>query len=568
MPVLRPVLEPVLRSVFDPAIGGGSQPFTAYVDSVNGSDANDGLTAATALQTLAAGLAAVAAEGDGAKLGLARGSHWREELALFPWSDVSVVGYGDPNLPLPKIDCSDIADSADFSATGGYAGVYDIDWTHQLVGSAPFTARWMRAWEDGDRLKWVSSVALCEAEAGTFHCPDQGALTNPVTIYIHPSDNGDPASNGKVYEFGSRNAALHVGPGYRVSDVHTTRNCHKDGSFMSYGYAGQATRVLATDGIIHNLWVGPGSTATGCVAYDCEPSTWRPGTGATLFITHRDDSSALTTRYIDCAAYTPHDASVHLPLYAHTSGGANRLAAVEVSGFRTYAPGEIGASDTDALTVTNTFIEHPPARAADTRSVSAAGGLTNVDNVTVLNAARMFVGADSLRVKDLRAYTNADNSAGPFWHADTQVENSTFVFDPALSDGQSMMFIYWAGGSATKFSDCAVEDAGLGAIHAVAADSIESDGNVWWRADAAINNFVVAGAENSFAAWQSTTGQDGNSVSLANQSNRLFPGAHLGDFTAADGVVDADGRQSGSRLHIDRPDWAALVARWKAGFIG
>lgn len=59
-PVLRPVLQPVLRSIFDPGISGGTPSLTAYVDSISGSDANDGLTPATALASLSAAQTAAA----------------------------------------------------------------------------------------------------------------------------------------------------------------------------------------------------------------------------------------------------------------------------------------------------------------------------------------------------------------------------------------------------------------------------------------------------------------------------------------------------------------------------
>lgn len=82
-PVLRPVLQPVLRSIFDPGIDGGTTTsLTAYVDSISGSDANDGLTPETALASLSAAQTAALAHGNGASIGLARGSHWREELDL------------------------------------------------------------------------------------------------------------------------------------------------------------------------------------------------------------------------------------------------------------------------------------------------------------------------------------------------------------------------------------------------------------------------------------------------------------------------------------------------------
>lgn len=565
-PILCPILQPVLRSVFDPRPGGAGTPtFDFYVDSF-AAPGGDG-TISSPFATLADVQAAALTHGDGVRIGLQRGSEWRESLDLRGLNNVTVQGIGDMALPLPKIDAAGVADNSDFTTTDDTDAVYQIVWTHDLTGSAPYTARWLRAWEDGKRLKWVASVELCDAEPGTFHCQAQGAVSNPTTFYVHPSNSSDPMTDGKLYEFSARDSSIYVDTGYDVRDLHTTRNSHKDGSFLSFG-PGYAYSVLSTDGLIHNQWAAAGSTHEKCVVYDCEPSTWRSGTSATLFITHRDVGSPLTTRYKACAAYSHQVVSGHEALYAHTSGGANRLHRVEVDGMISYGSGSVSTGDTDALYVTNTFIEHPFARPPESQAAAANGGATFIDNITILNAARAFSGASSPTINDARLFTSADNSAGPFWSVGTAITNSTFAFLPELSDGQSMMFIYWSGGAASVFAGCAVEDAGLGALAAISNTSIESDGNVWWRSNAGINHFVVSPDEYNFAGWQAETGQDGNSAYLVNQPTRLFPNAHLGDFTAADGVVDADGRQSGSRKHIERPDWTALVARWQAGFIG
>ena len=533
-----------------------------YVNSATGNDANDGTTPATAFATLAA--AQVLAT-NGTRIGLARGSYWREELDLRTRENIVIAGYGDPELPLPKIDCADASEPGDFAATSGTDNVYEILWTHQLTGAAPYTARWMRAWEDGERLKYVASIALCDAEPGTFHCPAHGSLTNPVTIHIHPSDSSNPASSGKLYEFGARDAALHVGPNYDASDLHTTRNTNKDGSFLSYYNAGVARRVLASDGLIHNLWIGAGGTADGCVAYDCEPSTWRPGMNATLFITYQISSSPLTTTYRNCTAYSAHTDSVHDAFYAHTVGGANKLEAIEFIGCRTYGNGNIGAGDTNYMTVADCFVEHSADRSDFTTSVLTSAALI-VDNMTILNGARGFF-AGNISVTDVRFYSPGNISGGVFWSASSEVTNSTFVFPTPIYNTYNM-YQYGANYGSDVFRDVAVENARW-RTHCVAdGHSINADDNVFWTADPAFNVFQIGTTEYNFADWKTNTGGDANSVYLTSQPTRLFPNAHLGDFAADDGVVDADGRHAGSRKHIPRPDWDALVARWKAGFIG
>lgn len=563
---IRDALRPCLRPLTDPplVVGGG---YDIYANSATGSDTNDGLTDATPLQNLSAVKAAAVAHGSGVRIALARGSHWREELDLRSIENASVHGVGDPLLPLPKIDCSDIALGGSFTKTGGRTNVYQISVAHALSGSAPFTARWFRAWEDGERLKWVASVELCDAEAGTFHCPDQGALTNPVVVYVHPTGSGSPVSNGKLYEFSARDSALHVGPGYDVRDLHTTRNTHKDGSFRSYYSVGRATRVLASDGLIHNLWIGAGGTAEGCVAYDCEPSTWRSGTAATLFITFVPEGSPLTTSYKDCTAYSAQESSAHDGFYSHTNGGENKLARIEHVGTRTFGCCNIMAGDTTELYVKDAFIEHFPSRADVTTSISCWYGDLSVENATIINGARAFGGSyGHVLVRDVRFYSPAGVSGGLFWTNSAEIEDSTFVFNPPPGFNWNV-YQYGAGYGAKVGRNCAYENTLWRTLQVASGETIESDFNVIWTEEVPAPQFSVASVDVGWDDWKAATGGDANSAYATDQVSRLYPNAHLGDFAAADSVVDAGGRHAGSRKHIPRPDWDALVLRWRAGFI-
>ncbi|HVX66117.1 MAG TPA: hypothetical protein VHA11_05935, partial [Bryobacteraceae bacterium] len=85
-----------------------------YVDSVLGDDANSGTGPQSALRTIAA-LEARIAEGD--RVGLARGSAWREQFTL-PAGRVEVVAYGTGAKPL--LDCSDPVGAEAWSQAPGY----------------------------------------------------------------------------------------------------------------------------------------------------------------------------------------------------------------------------------------------------------------------------------------------------------------------------------------------------------------------------------------------------------------------------------------------------------------
>ena len=72
-----------------------------FVNSVTGSDANNGLTLATAKQTLSASEALLS---DGKYLALVNGSSWREALAPTQ-ANLAIISTGG----LPLIDGSDVA---------------------------------------------------------------------------------------------------------------------------------------------------------------------------------------------------------------------------------------------------------------------------------------------------------------------------------------------------------------------------------------------------------------------------------------------------------------------------
>src|SRR5690606_7665711 len=93
-----PVVRPAAYLPSGPAVGLLRAPrggFDVHVDSVNGSDDNDGATPATALATLGA-LELV----EGMRIGLARGSYWREQIDGGAVSGVTVGAYGVGKMPV------------------------------------------------------------------------------------------------------------------------------------------------------------------------------------------------------------------------------------------------------------------------------------------------------------------------------------------------------------------------------------------------------------------------------------------------------------------------------------
>lgn len=543
--------------------GNTGRILTVFVDSVNGNDANNGLGPSSALQTLAAAKAAAIARGSPAGIGLARGSHWRESLSLSGMAGACIDAVGSTSLPLPKIDCSDIAPNANFSLASGQTKTYQITWTHSVQND--IGKRKLRVWENGTRLKWVSSIANCEAEAGTFFVSN-AAIANPATIYVHPTGDTDPASDGKLYEITAREQALTgAGATSDVRNLHTTRNAHHDGSYISAGYS---YGVLASDGVVHNLWNAIGGVADHCVAYDCEPSTWR-NLGATLFVSYVDLNGSGAT-YRNCWAFSPAPGGeTHNGFYAHTGGGAGVLTKMSYEDCYYYGPSSAAtAGNTLTFEANGFFAEHTPDRPSGTASLGGSAATANIiSNVTVLNGARVFGDTPNLTARDIRAYVNAPPSGGLIWNStDQDIQDSTFVWAPGLINNQTLLFN--TGGNAQVFKNNVLQNSGLYSIR-TKDGTIDSDFNVITTTQVVGGGyFNINGVDQNIATWRTNTGGDANSVQNGSQPAPIVADAANGDFSLTSAIVDQGGRHSGSRKTIARPNWTALETAWKAGFLG
>ena len=193
-PITRPITSRIASAIAGARVGGVSYDY--YVDSVNGNDANDGRSVATAFATLGKAQTEAVSFGDGVRIGLVAGSDFNITSADFSSVDrLYISGVGDlasDGLPLIRSDdavgaWSDSTDRAD-----GNTNVYSQDLAIVSTGMPLIL-------EDGTPLQWVSSVAACQSSAGTFHVTTGDLPVGTYTFYVHPTGSGDPASNGKTY---------------------------------------------------------------------------------------------------------------------------------------------------------------------------------------------------------------------------------------------------------------------------------------------------------------------------------------------------------------------------------
>ena len=215
-----------------------------YVDAARGNDENAGTSAEMAFRTIERLRREAITSGD--HIRLARGSHWREQLSGLPPA-VTIEAYGEGNRPL--LDASDIVPVDAWQQQGT---LYVVSWPHQLKQANKIK---FSVWEDGLRMKRASSVEEARATPGSFWAPEPVADVN-ASVFVHPRD-GNPVTNGHLYEISRREHGLAVSNGSQAIGIHTRRNGHNDGSLV--GESNVVFRdCVAEDGTVHNVFLNSG----------------------------------------------------------------------------------------------------------------------------------------------------------------------------------------------------------------------------------------------------------------------------------------------------------------------
>lgn len=289
-----------------------------YVDSVSGSNANDGLTALTPKQTIAALPLAT-----GVTINLKRGSVWREKLDVTAYPGVTVRDYGTGVLPV--LDCSDVIPNSGWVQPN--VGTYPNVWQYTVTNAAGISGMFASIWINGVRPKFVSTIALVNTTAGTFTISGGaggGVYGASTTIYqIYSLTN--PNSDGKLYEWASRDYGLTGSNFHNFSNIHTRRNAHNNGSLVA-GTNAVVTGCIMEDGCKHNTYVSPGSVITNCIAWKCD---WivAERQGWAGFVSHNATNTGVeTVSYVGCQAvadinvFTARAAVGMSGFYCHTNG--------------------------------------------------------------------------------------------------------------------------------------------------------------------------------------------------------------------------------------------------------
>lgn len=259
-----------------------------YMDSVAGSDSNNGASIYTPVQTATKAATLLSA---GKRLGVKRGSHFRDQLTL-PADNIGVGVYGEGAAPI--FDCSEPVAAGDWALSSGKTYTYEV-----TVTTAAGAACWMNVWENGAFMPRAASADAVETTPGSYF--PSADTTSPCTIYIHPTGSGDPATNGKTYDYSKRLYGIlgEARDGITVNGVLTRRNLSENGSLF-VGTNSALKDCAGEDGNKHNIFIRGGSVLDGCVADNCYYGTGN----SLLYVYYQAVADGENVTFNNCTAKT------------------------------------------------------------------------------------------------------------------------------------------------------------------------------------------------------------------------------------------------------------------------
>jgi hypothetical protein len=245
-----------------------------YVDSVNGSDSNSGLSPTTAYQTITKLNTVTLIAND--SICLAAGSRWQNQMHTpNSVSGLQIYAYNPVvnGLPqtgtIPDIDVSANAANASFTLTGGCTNTYQI--TVSPVFGSVSGGDFVNARENDVTLPRHSLTSGClDTVTGGAYFPssDSGPGSHAITLYIIATDNSDVITNGKTYKYTSQEYGLNwLGiTNAVVANIRCENNLGIDGC-AGFGANANLYNLQAWHGNKHSIYCQSGCNGTGLLAY-------------------------------------------------------------------------------------------------------------------------------------------------------------------------------------------------------------------------------------------------------------------------------------------------------------
>lgn len=478
---------------------GGATAFDWYVDSVNGNDAYDGQSPDRAKATFAA----VSPIRAGQRIGLARGSSWREQLTISV-NNVRVQAYGSGSAPL--LDCSDVVPNASFAKTGGLTNVYEIE----VDPATAATKTWVNAWEDGTFLTRADDVADCDATPGSYF-PSADTGTDPITLYIHASDSSDVTANGKLYEYSARQYGLtcYGASGCVIDGLRTRRNLHENGS-LEIGVRGTVLNCTAEEGSKHNVYLRTGCRVVNCIA----DGAYNNGQPITLFVHNEGTPSNEGVSYENCTAQL--DAisvsSVGFSGHNNVSGSFGAVTYTNCTAINC-ATGFAGL-DFSTATFTGCLAEDCTFgfRADVAATLTFTGCQYKNDSATNCRAIYTNVEGATLVIDGLRVCTDVSVSGGAIHclhNATVTLTGSTFKMTTGATRG---VFTVAANKTAMLTASGNIYDGMIRVVDypGTATLNLTSNNNTFCQTT--LRNRIAGTDHTTVAAYQAATSQDADSI--------------------------------------------------------
>lgn len=535
-----------------------------FVDSVAGSDSNNGTSSATSFATLAALSSAVSSQPTKTIVALKRGSHFREDLSQ---SVTSAFDYGNMSDPLPIIDGSDVVTG--WTVNGTYATVWEKT-TTTAEGGRP------RIFEDGALMTWAADVATCATTAGSRVLLEEGGT---VTLQIHPSDGGNPNTNGKTYEVTMRRSPILLGSNCSLKGIHSQRAVSNNGC-IEMGMNAYLERCLAVDGSKHNMLIGSGDLVDVIAVRTDDLTPAQPAQAYIVGFGGVNSISGHSFNMTRCGVMSDRSGTqLGVAFIDHGSTGGEAYTDVNLtqcwavdcqSDFQSYSVAmnaqgyylenvsSFMGSFSDALTISNAQVN-----------------LTQTDNLGTGRSTTGLSGSFYAHFTDIVIYALTSpnglfRATSAFNGGDLNLTNvAVYSVNPgqiALADTEG-----WSSGTLELNGNIFISNNGGSTIQVPSGVTYTGNHNSFGAPLGSLTgaNFKWHGGSAliGLASWRSASGQDANSLEF-NPGANLFPGgASGGDFRLGGNVVPTalKGINAGPQHHWDwnaRAQASGAPSRW------
>ena len=536
-----------LGLLWQAALGGGGFAPALFVDSVNGSDSNNGLTLSTALRTIAAAQTALASSGT--SIGFAAGSYWREQFNI-PRNNFTVVVVGTGNPPV--FDGADLAGTWTRHAdTVNFPDVWQQTWVRS--SAAPSATEVLGLWADGVRPTYQTSLANLQANGGWNAISRTAAST---TVYI--KSVADPNSSGVVYEITKRdfgingNAPNATYTGTLTGPIEAKRCLGHYNAVMGPGslttVASSVKQALVRDGTVHHI-VLSADVIEDIIAIEGYPSfttQWIPITA------YRSEGVGFTPTLKRCFVKGIGLAENAIGIYSHasTNGGNTDSSTYEQCYVESIQGMQAGTLDFASngcymngapvsINQPNVNVKHLLSR----HIIAAAGHSGVVDAGPVDASAKTRLIENCVFYVAPGANGNASRVNLATRNGSIVIRNCIFFFDsPASWLGFSLNAAN-AGQLSVQYEYCIfISDVfSAGALTFTNSPAITADHNIFINANAARWNYNGTAYAN-LAAWRAFSGQDLNSVVLSGANMATIKSTYFngdpanGDFRLKPGL--------------------------------